>query len=186
MKKLAARRGGQCLSEAYKTNRTKLLWRCAADHEWETTPGHVLRGHWCPECAGQGKKTIEEMRILAAAHEGRCLSAVYKNARTKLFWQCRAGHRWWTTPEHVQSGSWCPQCWASRRGHSRRLELSEMQSIAASRGGRCLSVEYVNARVDLLWQCKDGHRWEATPDTIKSGHWCSVCGNRRKGRRKAP
>lgn len=37
---------------------TKLRWRCAHGHEWETTPATVLiAGAWCPECsAGLGER----------------------------------------------------------------------------------------------------------------------------------
>ena len=119
MRNLAAQHAGQCLSEVYKTSKTRLLWQCQAGHRWEATPGHVLRGSWCPYCAGQGKKTIEDMKNLAVQHGGQCLSEVYRNVSTKLLWQCQAGHKWETTPDHVQRGSWCPVCFNERRGQQR-------------------------------------------------------------------
>jgi hypothetical protein len=186
MQEIAAARGGKCLSPAYVNNTTKLLWECAKGHRWEADSAHIERGHWCLYCAGQGKKTIEDMKNLAAHHGGQCLSDEYVNSKTHLLWQCKEGHQWKAVPYSTKSGHWCPKCAASKGGLSRKLGLPEMQSIAASRGGRCLSAEYVNANVHLIWQCKEGHQWEALPSAIKGGSWCPVCGHHRPRPRKAP
>lgn len=61
----------------------------------------------------------------------------------------------------------------------RRLTLEEMQEIAASRGGSCLSIAYKNKDAKLRWKCHLGHEWEATPHHIKiSKSWCPVCAHR--------
>ncbi len=174
----AAARGGKCLSPAYGDGKRSLLWECSKGHRWQASANSIRQGHWCPFCVGLGK-TIDDMKNLAAQHGGQCLSPVYRDGNTKLLWQCQAGHKWETTPNNVQQGHWCPECGRSKQSRSRRLGLPEMKAIAASRGGRCLSAEYLNAKVHLLWQCKEGHQWEAIPDNIKSGCWCPVCGHRR-------
>lgn len=51
-----------------------------------------------------------------------------------------------------------------------------MQSLAAERGGRCLSTEYLGTTVKLTWQCHQGHVWEAAPTGVKNqGRWCPNC-----------
>jgi len=45
-----------------------------------------------------------------------------------------------------------------------KLTIKEMQEIAESRGGKCLSKEYVNNYTKLKWQCDEGHTWKATPN----------------------
>ena len=50
-----------------------------------------------------------------------------------------------------------------------------MQETALSRGGRCLSTEYVDIKTKLKWKCGFGHEWEASPRLLKSGHWCPDC-----------
>ncbi len=187
MQQLAAQKRGQCLSPAYLGALTNLMWQCAQGHQWKATPSSITRGSWCPFCVGLGK-TIDDMKKLAAQHGGHCLSPVYKNVNTKLLWQCQAGHKWETTPNTVQSGKWCPECARATQSRDMRLGLPAMQTIAVSRGGRCLSDEYVNNNTHLLWQCKEGHQWKAIPSSIKSGHWCPVCAIKRRTepRRKAP
>src|ERR1019366_7911352 len=52
LQKIAASRGGDCLSRTYVNERTALAWYCAAGHCWSATPAKVKRGSWCPKCAG--------------------------------------------------------------------------------------------------------------------------------------
>ncbi|MPM86869.1 hypothetical protein SDC9_133961 [bioreactor metagenome] len=53
MKKAAAFRGGECISDSMTKGDlfTPLKWKCSFGHEFEMTPNLVLKGgHWCPEC----------------------------------------------------------------------------------------------------------------------------------------
>jgi len=130
------------------------------------------------------RELLDHLRAIATEHGGKCLSTSYVNSITKLKWECAKGHQWTATPNGVQQGAWCPECGAAKRGHAQRLGLPEMQAIAASRGGRCLSDEYVNSKTHLLWRCKEGHEWKASPDNIKRGKWCPICGYRRGWERR--
>lgn len=53
--------------------------------------------------------------------------------------------------------------------------IRDMQELASSRGGQCLSTEYVDTKTKLKWECAFGHEWEATPRLLKAGHWCPEC-----------
>jgi hypothetical protein len=108
MHRLAETRGGKCLSDTYVDSRTPILWECSEGHRWKAIASNVKRGTWCPVCAGFRKRTIEDMRNLAAQHGGQCLSGVYKGNKTRLLWQCKAGHQWEAIPHSVLGGTWCP------------------------------------------------------------------------------
>lgn len=119
MRSIADKRGGTCLSETYINGRMKLLWQCDKGHRWEAEGGSVKQGHWCAKCAADKRAdayrlTLEEMRKLAAARGGKCLSDKYINAHSKLLWECAHGHRWKSEPCSVQAGKWCRKCWALR------------------------------------------------------------------------
>src|ERR1019366_5730401 len=172
---LADRRGGRCISTLYVNSITPLLWRCAKGHEWTAVPASVRKGNWCPACAGVNRGTIEQMREIANARGGHCLSERYVNTATKLGWRCRAGHEWNAAPLHVKRGHWCPLC-----ARVARLTLQEMFSIAAGKSGQCLSVEYLGSAKPLRWRCVVGHEWQARPASVKSGSWCPYCARNRK------
>src|SRR5438128_11201609 len=86
MQEAAAKLGGECLSTEYKDLRTPMRWRCAQGHEWEAQGQNVRRGKWCLRCSGKMRRTLQEMRALAASRGGLCLSPAYTNMSTKLMW----------------------------------------------------------------------------------------------------
>ncbi len=61
-----------------------------------------------------------------------------------------------------------------------KLTIEEMQTLAANKGGKCLSTEYINTRFKLEWQCAKNHIWFTTAYVIKGGFWCPICSNHAK------
>lgn len=57
----------------------------------------------------------------------------------------------------------------------RRKDITDMQSLAASKGGKCLSTEYVDAETRLSWMCAKGHTWDAPYFNVQRGLWCVQC-----------
>lgn len=174
MRRLASVHGGECLSEFYTNNGTKLRWRCAKGHEWEATPGNIKNSKsWCPSCTGVAPLTIKEMHKLAASRGGECLSENYGNANTKLRWRCAKRHEWEATPHDIKTAkTWCPTC-----SGNVPLTMDEMRKLAASWGGECLSEIYAGSQTKLRWRCAEGHEWEATPSSLKNKRrWCPKCG----------
>jgi hypothetical protein len=162
MRRLAQRRGGECISRQYISSR--IPSRCRRGHQWSAMPTNVSRGSWCPTCAHRKRLTLGEIRALAARRGGECISDQYVNNETKLWWRCSAGHEWEANPGLVKRGTWCPEC-----AHVARLSLNVMKAIAASRGGRCLSTEYVNVETPLSWKCEAGHRVHGVPNAQTCG-----------------
>jgi len=185
LKAIAIERGGRCLSRHYEGCDGKILWECSKGHLWKATASNVKNnGSWCPRCAPQAtanklRSNIDNMQEIARARGGKCLSTVYVNSGTHLWWQCAERHKWKAVPGNVVSGQWCPVCARRIAGAGRRLSLKDMQVTAKKKGGRCLSMQYVNSATPLLWECKFGHRWKAAPSYVRYETWCPVCAKRR-------
>ncbi len=58
---------------------------------------------------------------------------------------------------------------------TKEYTLSDMQQLAKSRGGECLSREYTDLKTKMRWKCAFGHEWDATPKLPLTGHWCPEC-----------
>jgi hypothetical protein len=116
------------------------------------------------------KLDISQMKTLARKRGGKCVSTHYVNCGVALLWECANGHRWSAVPSSIRKGTWCPECAGVRRG-----TIAEMQELARSRGGRCLSERYYNTATKLSWRCSAGHDWRAAPLQVKKGHWCPFC-----------
>ncbi len=180
MHDLARKHGGKCLSTKYYNNKVKLLWECIKEHQFEKTPKAVKTGSWCPKCKkaknwSLHKHTMREMQVLAETHQGKCLSKTYKGVKVKLLWECMKKHQWEAVPDSIIRGTWCPVCAHDSVISRQKLTLNDMQKMANKYGGRCLSMVYENFHSSLLWECRKEHKFEATPNAVKSGTWCLTC-----------
>jgi hypothetical protein len=118
---------------------------------------------------------LGELQAIALDHGGILISKKYLGIFEYLEWECTEGHQFKAAPNNVKnSGSWCPKC----IGRDRNIQ--DMCSIAVDRGGKCLSKEYVNSITPLLWQCQEGHQWNARPNNVLFGTWCPVCANKNR------
>lgn len=173
LQELALQRGGECLSTNYENSYTKMKWRCNKNHIWETTARKIKLGHWCPRCK---KITIDDMKALAKAKNGVCLSQIYINATTHLDWRCEKGHIWSATPSSIRAGRWCHDC-----GGTKRLNINDIHELAKQNNGFLLSTEYKNNRTKLMWKCSEGHIFWAKVNHIKDSKiWCSACSGKKR------
>lgn len=178
IKEIAKEKNGECLSESLSGS--KLNFICGKGHRWSTRPWYIMQGHWCPECAPvlRGKKIsdrLENFKKMAEKMGGQCLSTEYKNNRTVLKYKCGKGHIFESEARNIVRGSWCPACGEESARMKLQGSFDEIKEIAAKRGGNCLSTEYVNNYTRLVFQCVNGHVWEAEPKRIKAGSWCRKC-----------
>ncbi len=183
LKDRAALNGGACLSKEYINSSTPLLWRCEKGHTWDAAPAAIKKGGWCPGCAVNNRRTtIEELQEIAKERGGKCLSSEYTNNRSKIKWSCKEGHIWISAAGNIKSGNWCRICARERISADTRLSLKDIQKLAKSKGGLCLSKTYESVSAPLLWQCKEGHRWRGPASGLKyRGDWCRKCAGTQKG-----
>lgn len=179
LKELAISRDGKCLSTEYINSQTPVEWECRNGHKWFAKPAKVKYGTWCKVCAGSNKKTIEEMHKLAKKHNAICLSETYLNNHSPLKWKCDKGHEFNASysviMRAIKNNGFCTVCSVKQRGKNKRNTIEEMQELAKSRGGKCLSAVYTDAHTVLIWQCANGHIFESKPNSVKNGHWCRSC-----------
>ena len=116
------------------------------------------------------KLTLTEIQKIAKERGGKCLSNKYINSRTKYTWQCSKGHTWDATHNSIQQGAWCPIC-----GGTKKLTIEDIQKLAHSKGGKCLSNRYINSKTKYTWKCSKGHVWDAAHRSIRQGTWCPIC-----------
>lgn len=184
-KKIAKKKGGQCISEQYINMQNKLKFKCKEGHVWESLPQPIEKRSWCPYCYGR-YISLEDIQKVAIAKGGKLISKKYINNSEKLTWECSKGHRWKASFSSIQprkksnkKGSWCPICHGTPK-----KTIQEMKLIAKMKGGKCLSKIYIGANSNLKWECDKGHLWEATPSSIINGkRWCPTC-SREKARIK--
>jgi hypothetical protein len=244
--RIAAERGGSCLSKKWVNSAEKLDWQCANNHNWKATYHDIKKGTWCPLC-GKGvrerlcrhyfeqltgydfpsakpswlvnanKNRMEldgfcEALSLAFEHQGQqhYQEVDHFSRRHESFEWRRASdqlkrdlcsHRNITlieVPYWIENSAL--PAWISEEIGTARPditlqsmllpldylasnELKELQQMAASKGGECLSPAYFGIDKHHLFRCGEGHLWEATPSAILNsrgvGTWCPDCKSKR-------
>jgi thiol-disulfide isomerase/thioredoxin len=172
LKKMVEDKEGILISTAYVSAIDPVIVKCKCNYEWTTDFHHLQNGKWCNECNGTRKHTIEKVREFIEKKGGKCLSSEYINQNEKLEIQCdKKGHIWKTSFHSLyNSESWCPFC-----AKNARPSIESIRAAAAEKGGKCLSLEYINHTTKLNFECAKGHRWWTIPGVILRGHWCGEC-----------
>jgi hypothetical protein len=122
--KIAAEKGGTCLTLNRASGKEKISFECNKGHRWSVVPSSVKMGTWCPTCAGTQKLSLEDYKKIAEIKGGRCLSTEYINGKGKLRFECSEGHLWESQASSVKAGNWCKRC-GSKRGREKQLAVQK-------------------------------------------------------------
>ncbi len=175
----AQEKGGECLSETYTDIKSKLKWKCKEGHEWEATlDGVKHKNAWCRRCYDINQRCgLEEAQEAAKKRGGKCLSTKYVNSKEKMDWECSRGHTWSAQYDGIKRGKWCPYCDRINKTRGKELlSIETAKTLAKEKGGECLSTDYKNGKIKLQWECKRGHQWDATLESIRLlNTWCNKC-----------
>jgi hypothetical protein len=164
---------GIVLLGEYVNTSIKTLFQCSKGHTWKATPRNVMHGTGCPHCSGRiplTKKIVND-RI---ADRGIVMRDEYVHQKAKALFQCSEGHTWKATPTNVLSGKGCPMCGRVTAANKKRLSANTLRDRLAGRDIVLLG-EYVTCHTKTLFQCSQGHTWEATPNSVTRGNGCPHC-----------
>ena len=158
--------------EKYINMQTKILHRCINNHEWYVKPTHLVHSKsGCPHCSGMVRKTTKQhiAEIAPISFMGE-----YKNAHSKLTYECIKGHTWESTPHTIlnvlKSGAnGCPKCSKNYSPSTEEYSLKLNPSI------KCID-NYINSRTPILHECVEcSTQWKASPGNILQGTGCPKC-----------
>ena len=110
---VAKEHGGECLShfDDYVNTSSKLNFKCKKGHRFTKTYDNMQwKETWCHSCK-VGKRSISDMKDIAAKYDGECLSTEYKNLITPLQWKCKKGHVFTRKAQYIYNGKgFCMKC----------------------------------------------------------------------------
>lgn len=123
---------------------------------------------------------LQMAKDYAQSRGGQCLSREYTTNKDKLVWKCENNqHPQWecSYDNAINKKSWCMHCSGKLKKDS-QLGLKEAQEHAQSKGGQCLSLEYLGRQKTLVWKCSniEHNSWLAPTDlVIHKNTWCPQC-----------
>jgi hypothetical protein len=194
LKNICKKRGGKVITDAFLGWDSRHRFVCGAGHPWITTAESIKQGTWCRDCSmkkmgeEQRKYTLEDAKKLAKENNGKCLSKTDSfTSEDKLTWYCNVHQETWDAPiSRIVKGGWCSKCGYEKGSMKRRkYTIKDLQNLAAERGGKCLSMEYINVSFKYKWECAKNHTWDASFSDIKGSPkhkptWCPECAGKKK------
>ena len=160
----------------------KMLWRCAAGHEWWATVNNRSTGTGCPFCAGF--RVIAGVTDLATTHPHLAKEALGWDARSvsagshrRVWWRCKEDHEWQAlvSQRAKVTGSGCPIC-ANQKVLVGYNDLATSNPYLASQAcGWNPATVTAGSNKKVRWRCEKGHEWVTTPNKRSSGRGCPFC-----------
>ncbi len=164
----------------------KLTWKCLANHNWDTTPAHRLRGQGCPFCGN--RKVLIGFNDLETTHpdvaseaDGWDPKTFTAGSHTQMDWKCKFGHTWKVAVEYrTRGGTNCPTCAGKKANKGFNDLASAFPNIAAEAEGWDPTTVTPSSSKKLNWKCLKGHIYSSAvyARTSKDSSGCPVCSNR--------
>lgn len=174
----------------------KVWWKCSRGHSWQASlNGRTSNKTGCPICSGhqvlQGFNDIASVRPDIAAEWDYERNAPFRPegytiyANRKVWWKCRKGHVWQTTPGHRAEGTGCPYCVGKKvipeEGSLMVLKPDLMREWDFEKNAGINPQEISRgSNRKVWWRCRQGHSWQAVISSRSlSGNGCPYCGGTR-------
>lgn len=173
---LANSKNGRLLTPTWIGTSLKSEWQCSNNHKWLALASTIKKGGWCPYCAGKViSHQLDKLKNYVHAKHGTLLTPTYTKNSSFYKVKCDKGHIWETQYSSlVNAGKWCPKC--AHNAYTPDLFLKNMQDMARSKRGLCVSKEYVSSKTKYTFKCKEDHEWDAQYSSIvRDGTWCPYC-----------
>lgn len=181
-KSRAEERGFLFLESEYRGDKVKHSYKCPLGHTFDIAPHNFNQGQGCSFCGGTRKLDLAGIKALGLSRGLNLLDKEYKGYDSLHNWRCfEFGHVLSLTVNAVKQNGGCKICNIRRGASLRRTSVSDLQALAASKGGMLLSTSYTRWDEKLEWQCASGHRWFAIISNISKGKaWCRQCATEAK------
>ena len=171
----------------------KVWWKCAKDHEWQTTIKDRSRGYGCPYCSGRyavrGENDLQTVNPTLAAewnferNNGLTPAEVLPNSNKKVWWKCKKGHEWQATINNRNRGKGCPYC-SGKYIIKGENDLQTVNPTLAAEwnyeknNGLTPSDILSNSNKSVWWICVNGHEWKTQVNNRSRGNGCPYCSGR--------
>ena len=178
----------------------KVWWQCEKGHAWAASPNtRTRKGRRttnCPYCSnrrfdkhGWHTSLAGASPVLAAewhTEKNGSLSAadVPPNYSKKVWWRCRNGHEWQTTPNQRSNRKCgCPFCAGQRATLETCLQTKNPELAAEwhpTLNSPLTPTEVtIGSGRKVWWQCSRGHEWQAVVGERVKGTGCPFCAGHR-------
>jgi len=169
----------------YINNQSRVLMKCAKEHEWDVSYANITRGRGCPICrklnAGNKTRLTNEQAVKQINSTGykfiKWVNGQYQNGKSRLIAKCTLGHEWEVFFTNIVRGTGCPKC-KRKNLNSKTLSEEEIISRLSSKGLKFIKWidEFKNTSSLVKVCCENGHIRETKASLLIHRHTtCPKC-----------
>lgn len=118
---------------------------------------------------GKPKYTLEQVKKVAEERDFIVLETEYMNNSTPMLMGCPHGHEFKISFQNLKKGRGCSQCYKYKK-----LTHEEVKEKCIEKGF-VLKTNYINAQIEIIVECENGHEWSTTWAKIQQGRSCPYC-----------
>lgn len=178
------------LQTTYANSGQQAHWQCPkCNHQWQAQIASRNRGNGCPNCAGKITNKTNSLqhnypKIAKQYHPTRNpkpINTIKKGMRTSVWWQCKKGHEWKTSPyNRVKQNDGCSYCGGRFATPENNLQQANpkiaKQWHPTKNGTQTPKTTTPKSNKPVWWQCEKRHEWKTIVNdrTVKKSG-CPYC-----------
>ena len=187
---IAAKRGGELLSDRYENAKSKLWWRCGAcGNQWQSTPDSVKAGSWCNSRECNSGIAIDDNAYIQRAIEAVSAAGgtfqsidrrIEATGKTTIYvkYLCEVGHPSNVRLYALETGHGCNTC--NLRGVNETISRAILEHLfecsftkikplwLRSEAGHRLELDGYNEHIGLAFEYQGQQHYEYLPFFHKS------------------
>lgn len=170
--------GYELLSDVYKNNYTKLLWKCEVNHCFEMSWGDFQQGKRCAKCSKVYKRTNEDFLqdVLSLVGNEYTFLEEFEHVDKKIeVIHNECNYKYKVSPyKFINRGQRCPNCFGTPKKTDAEFK-DEVRSLVGTE--YIILGKYETAHDEILIKHKDcGNEYMVTPHAFLSkGTRCPKC-----------
>lgn len=117
-------------------------------------------------------KYLVDLKKIAESRGGQLISTEYTNCHAEYEFIDELGNRFKARGYSIKNGRWSPQTAQARKAKSlTKYKISDLQKFAETKGGSCLSTEYINDKSPYLWEDSQKRQFTMEWYRVIAGQW---------------
>jgi len=190
--RIAAERGGRCLTLEIPTTKFKAIWKCSKSNhpEWRASFGSVKgdrtsTGTWCDRCFRERLRqmlrlSIDQVRKRLRKLGIELISKKYTGINNLITCRClRCKFVWPTRLRHINHGHGCPECGNRKLAEKKRKPTDQIITRLKTLGLTVHDVHHETPDTQVSFSCDTCGLEDMRPWKNLRRRGCPECGNRR-------
>lgn len=169
VKEYIEKNGFKLLSREYLGTRKPIKLKCKNGHKWSIRFDSFRKNPECPYCSGR-KLNYNIVKQNIEREGYKLISEEYKNTHSKLTLKCPNDHKFSIQYANFQQGQRCPKC-----AGIMKYSYDEVKEYIESFEYKLISKEYINNAELLKIECPEGHIFNMSFSSFKTGSRCPKC-----------